>query len=339
MLVQTLKSIAKQILSVYKATIFKRSVRRGNLNGQLIILMYHRVLPKTDPRLQNEEPGMYVTPETFDMHLREINKFAQLIHIEDWLKLSNAGQLKNTPYIAITFDDGWADNYEFAFPLLQKHHAPACIFLATDYIGSNTTFWPERLAAMLNQYEYVQDSLDTFFASLNEKLNAEKLKQHDKNYIAHLINTAKQLSDDDIKTALTHIEASTTHTRSKKRDMLSWEQVRTLNDAGIKIGGHTRSHLRLNKHANSEQIAYEVKGCHTDIEEKLGLAPTLFCYPNGDTSDEAITSVKEVFTAAVTTKKGINSSNGDVHMLKRVGVHEDVSRTHVLLKAVLYHVF
>ena len=115
--------------------------------------MYHRVLPKGDPRLNSEEPGMYVSPDTLDMHLDELAKFTTFIRIEDWLNLSESKQLKDTLYCAITFDDGWADNYEFAMPLLKKYKAPATIFLATNYINSKTTFWPERLYGLLNHLE------------------------------------------------------------------------------------------------------------------------------------------------------------------------------------------
>lgn len=325
-----IKSLVKNIIAFFKAQQFKRAVRRGELNGQLIILMYHRVLPKTDPRLENEEPGMYVTPDTFDMHLCELKKFAQFIHIEDWLKLSRNGELSNTPYVAITFDDGWADNYEFAFPVLKKHKTPACIFLATDYIGSNTVFWPERLTALLNNYAQHKAPLDAFFNSLGASIQTERLNRKDKDYAAELINTAKNLNDDQIKSALEAIEKSAMKSDPQvntKQEMLSWEQVKILSEAGVKIGGHTRSHLRLNNKASVEQIEHEVKGCHIDIEEKLSIPPTLFCYPNGDTSNDALSSVKKTFRAAVTTNKGINGATQDKYLLKRVGVHEDASNS------------
>lgn len=345
------KHFVKYLLSHFRAFMFHRKLVTGKYDGKLIIMMYHRVLPKTDPRLQNEEPGMYVTPETFDMHLRELNKISTLIHIEDWLDLADKNKLEKKLYCAITFDDGWADNYEFAFPILQKYKAPACIFLATDYIGSNTTFWPERLAALLNNYAHHKAALDAFFNELKTSIQTERLQLKDRDYVAELINTAKQLNDAQIKSALDEIEQNAAakqeqgsskdtdkHVVSdKKPDMLSWEQVKILSNEGVAIGGHTRSHLRLNNKATIEQVEYEVKGCHTDIKEKLGISPSLFCYPNGDTSNDAVTSVKNKFSAAVTTNKGINIANKDRFRLKRIGVHEDVSQTNILAKAVLYN--
>jgi len=319
---RAIKAFIKSILNYFRAKRFDLAIQRGELNGQLLILMYHRVLPKTDPRLENEEPGMYVTPDTLDMHLSELKKVSTLIHIEDWLALANNDQLDDTLYCAITFDDGWADNYEFGLPLLQKHQAPATVFLATDYIDSNTTFWPERLAALMNHAERYSAQLKTFFGELNESVDQAKLIAKDKDYMAHLINVAKSLSDDDIKTRLDALEDLNTN-QQLPRDMLSWDEVRALQSAGIRIGGHTRTHLRLNEKASQERIQQEIEGCALDIESALQQKPTQFCYPNGDTSHNAIDCVQRQFSIAVTTQRGINKPNASPMTLKRVGVHED----------------
>lgn len=326
-----LKDFIKNLLAIYHARQFESTLKSGKLNGQLLIIMYHRVLPKTDARLQNEEPGMYVTPDTLDMHLTELKRFAKLIHIEDWLQLANNNQLEDTLYCAITFDDGWADNYEFAWPLLKKHDAPATIYLATDYIGSTTTFWPERLAALLNNFQHCEHALSEFFKPLGETLDKNKLKARDKDYFAHLINVAKALTDGEIKQQLNELEAKAQI--NKQTEMLSWEQVKELQEAGVRIGGHTRSHLRLNDKASPEQIEHEVVGCAQDIEAKLGKQPTQFCYPNGDTSEQAINKIKSLFNVAVTTQSGINQKGQAPHLLKRAGVHEDAAHTATKLRA------
>lgn len=320
-----LKSFIKFLLAYANAFRFKRSIKSGQLNGQLLIIMYHRVLPKTDDRLQNEEPGMYVTPDTLDMHLKELKKFSQLIHIEEWLDLAKNNNLDNTLYCAITFDDGWADNYEFAFPLLKKHEAPATIYLATDYIGSSTTFWPERLAALLNHFDQCSEELTEFFSPLGETLNPKKLRAKDKDYFAQLIKSAKSMTDNDIKQKLSKIETRIQF--DAKTEMLNWEQVRKMTDTGVRIGGHTRSHLRLNEKATAEQITHEITGCAMDIENQLGIKPAQFCYPNGDTSQLALETVEELFVTAVTTQNGINKDPQTPHTLKRAGVHEDATNT------------
>jgi len=330
--IQFAKRTVKLMLNLLYGYRFKHKLKKGQYNKNLIILMYHRVLPKGDPRLNSEEPGMYITPETLDMHLGELAKFTTFIRIEDWLNLSENKQLKDTLYCAITFDDGWADNYEFALPLLKKRRAPATIFLATNYIGSNTTFWPERLYSLLNHLKADNDpkllaNLNSFFKALGASLDTTRLYKENADYIASLIDQAKTLTDDEINLRIDQIEADRPITSKPNQDMLSWEQVAEMKENGFEIGGHTRSHLRLNTKASTERIEQEVTGCAEDIKNKLSETPTLFCYPNGDTSEAAVSIVENTFNAAVTTKSGINDPEAKAFLLKRIGAHEDATNT------------
>ena len=73
------------------ATIAPIGWRLGH-EPQLVILMYHRVLPGSDPRCANEQPGMWVSPESLDMHLRVLRKHFDLVHLDDWLSDRASGR-------------------------------------------------------------------------------------------------------------------------------------------------------------------------------------------------------------------------------------------------------
>ena len=79
----------------------------------LVVFMYHRVLPKNDYRVGFEEPGMYVLPETLELHLKIMKRYFQVVDLKDELKDPPKMDRKG-PRCAITFDDGWLDNYEYA---------------------------------------------------------------------------------------------------------------------------------------------------------------------------------------------------------------------------------
>jgi peptidoglycan/xylan/chitin deacetylase (PgdA/CDA1 family) len=78
-----------------------------------------------DPTIQM--PGMYVSEEAFEMHMEWIKKFFDVVKLEDIIHQIQNKLEWDKPQCAITFDDGWKDNYEYAFPILKRHNIPATI--------------------------------------------------------------------------------------------------------------------------------------------------------------------------------------------------------------------
>lgn len=110
-----------------------------------VVLMYHRVLPDARPDV---DPGMYVTSRAFERHLRLLKSRYELVTIDalgDWM--DGRRQFARPP-CAITFDDGWRDNYEVAFPLLLRYETPATVFLVTSWIGREDMLDADRIARM-----------------------------------------------------------------------------------------------------------------------------------------------------------------------------------------------
>jgi len=118
-------------------------------NHELLILMYHRVLPPDYPELDHVQPGMWIHPETLRKQLQVLKTLYELVSLDEWV----AAQRSNRPLpkraCAITFDDGWHDNHDYALPILQQEQVPATVFLTTGLIGTRRHFFPERLIRLL----------------------------------------------------------------------------------------------------------------------------------------------------------------------------------------------
>ena len=98
---------------------------RGRLDGsRAALLMYHRVVPATDAARNAVEPGMFVTPETFERHLAWLTDSFSVLPLHE-ITTRLADDLPLPPRAcAITFDDGWRDNYDFALPALALRPTP-----------------------------------------------------------------------------------------------------------------------------------------------------------------------------------------------------------------------
>jgi peptidoglycan/xylan/chitin deacetylase (PgdA/CDA1 family) len=111
-----------------------------------------------------------------------------------------------------------------------------------------------------------------------------------------------------------------------RKPLMSAEEMRRWNGAGMEIGAHSRTHPRLTGCTDAE-LQDEVHGCKADLEDRLGCAVTQFCYPYGDVDDRVVAVVREAgYAAATTTRRGRAIAGGDLWRLPRV----QVARHHVL---------
>lgn len=291
---------------------------------RLLVLMYHRVLPAAHPDRAIEQPGMYVSPETLDMHLAVLKRHFQLVHLDDWLSDAGAGRPLPSQACVLTFDDGWRDNFEHAFPVLRKHVAPATIFLVSTMTGTAQVFWPNRLGRLLTRVpagERLPGALGELLAPLTTRAAAPlQLAQIDQ-----AIVLAKQLDEPSLTAALDEGEGRW-GAPSDARAVLDEAEIAAMAQSGlVRFGSHTRTHFRLRGTVAPEILEREIGLSGEEIGRGAGRPASLFCYPNGDLTTAAVDVVRRHYIGAVTTRKGWYVAGGDRYLIPRIGVHEDIS--------------
>jgi peptidoglycan/xylan/chitin deacetylase (PgdA/CDA1 family) len=107
----------------------------------------------------------------------------------------------------------------------------------------------------------------------------------------------------------------------------SWDQVRVMNNSGMSIGGHTKSHPYLPSITDSDVLRKEIISSKHIIEDQIGTKINLFAYPFGHYNDQIISIVKEAgYKLARSTYKGVYNSKSDLYTLKGIEVTDDFNK-------------
>jgi peptidoglycan/xylan/chitin deacetylase (PgdA/CDA1 family) len=312
------------------------SVWRHYRGNKLLILMYHRVLPADHEDRQTEEPGMYVSPQSLRMHFELLKKHFVPVYLDDWVRSVRAGTAVPRMACAVTFDDGWRDNYDHAFPVIQAAGIPAHIFLVSDFVGTSTSVWTARIARLLKStYGNIDAEHSGQIGKILRRagLSDQLIKSEPtRDLISQVIAECKKHHTDyEMSDLLKEAESVLGWSSAAgRRDFMNWEEVHEMVSSGhVRFGSHTRNHTRLLAQISDQIIEYEVGSSRAVVESGSGKEAGLFCYPNGDYTDAALKIVSSHYDAAVTTKKGSNTVHSDLFQLKRIGLHEDISSDEV----------
>ena len=312
-----LPALARPLRDQFQVSMSSRGVswnRRKEAVGR--ILYYHRVNDDNDPFF----PA--ISTKLFEQEMRFIARHYKVVSLGALLNCLEGGSPE--PVVAITFDDGYRDNYQNAFPILQRYGLTATIFLATGSIDSGEPLWFEKLALAVKrtEREFIDLEID-IPRRLWMRTPAERLETHDR-----VFKLLKELDDSDRRRetdAILH-QLGDVDYAERRNKMLTWDEVRLMKKHGMDFGGHTVTHPFLAK-MSREQVAWEAAECKRRIEEELQLPVDHFAYPNGREEDfgrwnkEVIRSAG--YRAAVTTIWGTNHRSTDPMELRRGGPWEE----------------
>lgn len=303
-------------------------LERLRLRDNAFVLMYHRVLTNDYLERHHVQPGMYVLLKTFEEHISFLKKNYRILFLEELAEMAGKGEnIGNC--CAITFDDGWLDNYTNVFPVLKKYQVPATIFLATGFVDTDNLFWPEEVSSLLKLQQLMEDlphglplPVLRFRSEMNVCMHAKV-----SGFLDKAIELLKGFSSEERSVVIDHYRGLGA-TEHSARQLMSWENVTEMKCSGmVRFGAHTRGHEILDK-LSPARARSEIVQSMTDIEQRLGEKVAAFAYPNGNYNKNLIELVAECgIGCAVTTVKGFLSRETLPLEIPRIGMHEDISGT------------
>jgi peptidoglycan/xylan/chitin deacetylase (PgdA/CDA1 family) len=304
--------------------------------GRAVILAYHRVLRAKDLDESFIQPGMYVLEDVFEKQMRFLKDAFEIVPLADLLARWRTGTWdRRARYCAITFDDGWLDNYLHAYPILRRYGIPATIFLPTAFIGTQARFWWDELTWLLRRCwstrQGGQRSEDlsrllgryAWLAQLDGESTGERLDW--------IVEKFKDVPEQEICDWVEATRCALDLKAPEQRALVNWQEVAEMSGCGISFGSHSSTHRILTR-LSREEIRKELRDSFDSLSQQPIRSIPVFCYPNGDYNRDVVEEVQQAgYQAAVSGRFGLERGvPDDVWGLKRIGVHNDVSRTPAL---------
>lgn len=294
---------------------------QNKFRPEAYILMYHRIT-----NLNIDPWGLAVSTENFDEQLTVLKRSYNIISLEELVNRKNNNELESGS-VAITFDDGYKDNYTAAYPILKRHQVPATFFISSAYVENQNEFWPDKLIRLiLNKYELPKRKLDLSLIGrswdINEE-NSDKRARYD--FFLHVWYSLLQVPPTMREKLLDEIEAWSIHDKDIKSDNLPMnitELTDLAKDPLVSIGGHTSNHAALRfLDVNSQRE--EIKSNKIWLQNLLNKPITGFAYPNGSYDSHTISLIKDAgYKYACTTKEMRSSNYVSCYELPRYQVYD-----------------
>jgi len=272
-------------------------------------MTFHRVLLTHDP-LRTSEPDA----KEFEARMRDVRRWFNGLPLSEAINRLRDGRLPARP-LAITFDDGYADNHSVAFPILQRLGLPATFFVASSFLDGGR-MWNDTVIETVRAHpdrdlDLRDLGLDRYPVSTLEERRAA---------IQQILSTLKYIETGRRATVAAAIAQRASGSLPNDLMMTS-SQVAELHRNGMTIGAHTATHpilLKLTSAAARDEIA----SGKAVLEQIIAAPVTLFAYPNGrpgqDYGREHVSIVKELgFEGAVSTSWGVSGNGSDLFQIPR----------------------
>jgi peptidoglycan/xylan/chitin deacetylase (PgdA/CDA1 family) len=298
---------------------------RTGIMGQrrIIILGYHRVVEDFRKSSSQTIPSLLISGRTLKLHLELVCKKFDCISIDDAVDAISGRRSLRQDAVVLTFDDGYRDFYEVAFPILRSYGLPATIYVPTSLIGSKIPLVHDQLYYLIVEMSCRKLSV----VSLLEKLNLSDLipgvsialKSNTPNYF-EAMRVLYEIPYKQVHILLDAMKAELGLTATDFPDefqLLTWDMLREMAVAGITIGAHTQNHVLLTRES-TEIAEKEIRGSKEDLEKMLGTRADHFAYPDGRYNAQIAELVKKAgFRSGSTIEDRPNTLSENLYQLKR----------------------
>lgn len=311
------------------------SLAKVRFKDKAFVLMYHRVITELKSSNHLSQGGIVISKAVFEKQMRFLREHFNVLPLNEFIECIEGRKTFGPNSCLVTFDDGWRDNFQNAYPLLKEMGIPATIFVATDFVGENKLFWQERITGLLyGLHEALESEGDVSRYVLRHfpdmairrilLCKRDRVKEEILGYIRMLKGKANEEIDESLQ-RLTDLTLKVKKKADEERAFLDWDEIKVMAGNGISFGSHGKSHVILTRLSKCE-IEKEALESRELLEKKLGVPVCTFSYPNGDYSEEVTEIVQNSgYRVAFSTARGTHSIDDYPYRIRRINIHEDMT--------------
>jgi len=267
----------------------------GSLAGSMgapVVVGYHRVVENFAASAATSIPSMLVSRQMLERHLDWLGRRFRFVSLDEVGARLDGSDSSRDAIAAITFDDGYRDFYDHAFPLLMQKGIPAAVFVVTGLVNTTGVQTHDELYLLLVRRLAEGTRKPGGLAGMLRGMGipvAGVVPGSPYEATRYLLEALPQQSVERVVAALKS-EAPISEDTFKPFHSLTWETIDRIQRAGMTIGSHTTTHVLMTNESH-QRVAEEATGSRKEIESRLGTCVRHFAYPSGRFDTAAVDAV------------------------------------------------
>jgi len=301
---------------IYKLGIGKLLLNSNRQKGKIPILVFHKVIPEYDEIW----PGVH--PKLLNEILILLKKHYTLLPIKD-LYNKDISELKNACFI--TFDDGYKDYLDYAYPILKKHAIPSALFVLPYQMTNRGHIWTSAIIFFVKHYPF--SDIEEFFAEKNIIINYTNKNDYFRLNLDITLHLCK-LTQVVRMSAIHDLRAKFVQdNRIIEDELLSFNELRILSPDLVSIASHSLTHPSFQNEFDDVFIESELKDSKEIIERETGQSVTAFAFPFANYNHVSMGMAKKLYKMCFTKMndfvelKKLKTDKEYIYSLPRFNIH------------------
>ncbi len=330
-----MKNAPRPVAVRFLYTVSRLYLNRPGNGSHLIILNYHRIRPD-EPFSSRFDDGVFgPTRSEFAAHMEWMTGQYRILSLQELVTCGAEGRIPKRSAL-VTFDDGYADNYTRAYPVLKALGIPAILFIPSNLIETRSLGWWDLIAYLVknSSTDSIRFDGERIEVGRNGKQAIAALQTKFHGYdILRIAGAIRELSE--------RSGVEVPRRELQDAELLTWEQIREMHSNGIGIGSHTHNHCVLSA-LDADAQKREMEESKAMLESRLRSKVATIAYPVGSsgcyTGETKAIARKLGYEAAFPYNTGLNRlSDIDMFDLKRVGNENDLK--YFIAQLMKYYLF